>query len=370
MLLSVDDFGCVPDGRYLSHVSIQAGSAQLSAPGGALRQADVGKHIAIPGAVDLVATVSGLLARKDVASASMEAGGCTLTAVLTGADGFFQARVHEGLRITVAGAGPQGASLVSDVSKVIERDDARTRRGGGERRQPGRRPSGPGCIRRSPTCSPRGCPALLRHHLHPLLARRTPISRWPATRGRVLGAEAAGTPGTQRPPRPIQGSATDRAQPRDRTLSRVRPDHGNALHQSRRTRDGSLDGRPVPAAARRTARGTDPPSCIARRASTVISPTARVRIGLVALMLVAAGCGSKGSNESSEGAGGGQSGTLTLGASLSLTGSLAREGQLTKEGYELCKQSVNAKGGVDLGGRKVRLDIKYQDDASQPDTAA
>src|SRR3954452_1132045 len=118
MLLSVDDFGCVPDGRYLSHVSIQAGSAELSAPGGALRQADVGKHIAIPGAVDLVATVSGLLARKDVASASMEAGGSTLTAVLTAADGFFQARVHQGLRITVAGAGPHGAPLVSDVSKV------------------------------------------------------------------------------------------------------------------------------------------------------------------------------------------------------------------------------------------------------------
>jgi hypothetical protein len=118
MLLSVDDFGCVPDGRYLSHVSIQAGSAQLSAPGGALRQADIGKHIAIPGAVDLVATISGLLARKDVASASMEAGGRTLTAVLTAADGFFQARVHKGLRITVAGAGPQGATLVSDVSEV------------------------------------------------------------------------------------------------------------------------------------------------------------------------------------------------------------------------------------------------------------
>jgi hypothetical protein len=118
MLLSVDDFGCVPDGRYLSHVSIQAGSAQLSAPGGGLRQADVGKHIAVPGAVDLVATVSGLLARKDVASASMVAGCRTLTAVLTGADGFFQARVHRGLRITVAGAGPQGAPLVSDVSEM------------------------------------------------------------------------------------------------------------------------------------------------------------------------------------------------------------------------------------------------------------
>src|SRR4051794_41587615 len=104
MLLSVDDFGCVPDGRYLSHVSIQAGSAQLSAPGGGLRQADVDKHIAIPGAVDLVTTISGLLARKDVASASMEAGGRTLTAGLPGAAGFFPAPVYPGPPPTVARA--------------------------------------------------------------------------------------------------------------------------------------------------------------------------------------------------------------------------------------------------------------------------
>ena len=101
----------------------------------------------------------------------------------------------------------------------------------------------------------------------------------------------------------------------------------------------------------------------------MFSRTARVGTGLVAVALVITGCGSKGS--SSGGAGGsGQSGTLTLGASLSLTGSLAREGQLTKEGYELCKQKVNAKGGVDLGDHKVKLDIKYQDDTSKPDTAA
>src|SRR4051812_21609056 len=230
--------------------------------------------------------------------------------------------------------------------------------------------SPPGCIRRSATCSPRGRPALLRHHLHPLLTRRTrsagdPRRARPSARRRG-GRHSRNTATTPTDPRISQGSRPTR----DRTLSRVTPDHGNVPHQARRTRDGPLDGRPVPAAVRRTAGGTDPPSCIARRASTVISPIARVRIGLVALVLVAAGCGSKGSNESSEGAGGGQSSTLTLGASLSLTGSLAREGQLTKEGYELCKQRVNAKGGVDLGGRKVRLDIKYQDDASQPDTAA
>jgi branched-chain amino acid transport system substrate-binding protein len=82
--------------------------------------------------------------------------------------------------------------------------------------------------------------------------------------------------------------------------------------------------------------------------------------------LVVAGCGSKGASDT----GGGESGTVTVGASLSLTGALAREGQLTKEGYQLCAEKVNAKGGVDLGDKLVKLKIKYQDDQSQPDTAA
>lgn len=82
---------------------------------------------------------------------------------------------------------------------------------------------------------------------------------------------------------------------------------------------------------------------------------------------VIAGCGSKGSSSSS---GGGDSDVLKIGAPLSLTGSLAREGQLTKEGYQLCQQKVNAKGGVPVGDKKLKLKIKYQDDKSQPDTAA
>ncbi|MGH3320546.1 MAG: amino acid ABC transporter substrate-binding protein [Streptosporangiaceae bacterium] len=93
-----------------------------------------------------------------------------------------------------------------------------------------------------------------------------------------------------------------------------------------------------------------------------------VAAGCAALLAAAVGCGSKGSGG---GAGGATSGdTLTLGASLSLTGSLAREGQLTKEGYQLCQDKVNAKGGVPVGGKKLKLKLKYQDDKSQPDTAA
>ena len=93
----------------------------------------------------------------------------------------------------------------------------------------------------------------------------------------------------------------------------------------------------------------------------------RVAVASIAActLVTVAGCGSKGASGGSE-----DSDTLTLGASLSLTGALAREGQLTKEGYDLCKQKVNAEGGVDLGDKKVKLDIEYQDDTSLPDVAA
>jgi branched-chain amino acid transport system substrate-binding protein len=84
------------------------------------------------------------------------------------------------------------------------------------------------------------------------------------------------------------------------------------------------------------------------------------------LVLLAAACGSKGAPRTSDTG----SGTLTLGASLSLTGSLAREGLLTKEGYDVCTKVVNAKGGVPVGGKKLTLTIQYQDDTSKPDTAA
>ncbi|MGI9120693.1 MAG: amino acid ABC transporter substrate-binding protein [Acidimicrobiales bacterium] len=88
---------------------------------------------------------------------------------------------------------------------------------------------------------------------------------------------------------------------------------------------------------------------------------------IAASSLLVAGCGSKGEEKV---AGAASSGMLTIGASLSLTGSLAREGQLTQEGYQLCQEKVNAKGGVDIGGKKVKLDIQYQDDTSKPDVAA
>ncbi|MFL5332336.1 MAG: amino acid ABC transporter substrate-binding protein, partial [Geminicoccaceae bacterium] len=86
----------------------------------------------------------------------------------------------------------------------------------------------------------------------------------------------------------------------------------------------------------------------------------------VTCSLAVAACGSKG--EAPSGGAGGD--TLTIGASLSLTGALAREGKLTQEGYQLCQDKVNALGGVPVGGKKLKLAIEYQDDTSKPDTAA
>jgi branched-chain amino acid transport system substrate-binding protein len=93
----------------------------------------------------------------------------------------------------------------------------------------------------------------------------------------------------------------------------------------------------------------------------------RTSVGAVVAMtlLAATGCGSKKAESS-----GGESDNLTLGASLALTGATAKEGTYTKEGYEVCKRVINDKGGVVVGDKTYRLDIKFQDDTSKADVSA
>ncbi len=87
---------------------------------------------------------------------------------------------------------------------------------------------------------------------------------------------------------------------------------------------------------------------------------------VAAMLLVAAGCGSKKPAEVVIPDGG----TLKFGASLALTGATAKEGGLTKEGYDLCKKIVNSKGGIVAGDKRYTLDIDYQDDTSKADVSA
>lgn len=62
--------------------------------------------------------------------------------------------------------------------------------------------------------------------------------------------------------------------------------------------------------------------------------------------------------------------TITIGASLPLTGSVAKEGILTQEGYQFCEEQVNLKSTATIGGKQKKIKILFQDDASKPDKAA
>ncbi|WP_340695061.1 amino acid ABC transporter substrate-binding protein [Hydrogenobacter thermophilus] len=61
---------------------------------------------------------------------------------------------------------------------------------------------------------------------------------------------------------------------------------------------------------------------------------------------------------------------IKFGAAISLTGKLAKEGQLLKRGYEIWKETVNAQGGIKVGGKHYKVDLVYYDDQSDPVTSA
>ena len=62
--------------------------------------------------------------------------------------------------------------------------------------------------------------------------------------------------------------------------------------------------------------------------------------------------------------------TILFGAPLGLTGSLSKESKLTQQGYDLWKETVNAAGGITVGGKQYKIDIKYYDDESKQDKSA
>jgi branched-chain amino acid transport system substrate-binding protein len=88
-------------------------------------------------------------------------------------------------------------------------------------------------------------------------------------------------------------------------------------------------------------------------------------VTVACVLLAAAGCGSKQAPTGPT-----ESGVLTIGASVSLTGATAKEGGYTKEGYEVCQKVINDKGGIVAGNKAYKLDIKYQDDTSKADVSA
>lgn len=107
---------------------------------------------------------------------------------------------------------------------------------------------------------------------------------------------------------------------------------------------------------------------MSRLALRVVSITAIFSLLLVACQPTAAPAGG-----GQPAPGGGQTAeacTITFGAAVSLTGKTAKEGGYIKDGYELYKDEINKAGGFKVGDKMCQIEIKYYDDASDPDTSA
>jgi len=85
---------------------------------------------------------------------------------------------------------------------------------------------------------------------------------------------------------------------------------------------------------------------------------------LAATAVLAAACGTSTSNQPTTGS------TLVFGAAVSLTGAQSKEGGLTKQGYDVWLDWINARGGIVVNNVKHPVQIKYEDDQSDPNLSA
>jgi len=58
--------------------------------------------------------------------------------------------------------------------------------------------------------------------------------------------------------------------------------------------------------------------------------------------------------------------TIVLGTAMSLTGKYAREGKFYVDGYNITVDAINKAGGVKVGGKAYKLELKMYDDQSDP----
>lgn len=87
------------------------------------------------------------------------------------------------------------------------------------------------------------------------------------------------------------------------------------------------------------------------------------------LLLVISGCSAGAGKGDKTAQGSGGEGVILFGAALPLTGDLAPQGKDQKDGYEIWKKLTNDKGGINVGGKKYKVDVKYYDYASDTNTA-
>jgi branched-chain amino acid transport system substrate-binding protein len=62
--------------------------------------------------------------------------------------------------------------------------------------------------------------------------------------------------------------------------------------------------------------------------------------------------------------------TIVFGAAVSLTGKTAKEGEYTRDGYNFFVDKINEMGGISVGGKKYKVEVKYYDDESKSERTA
>jgi branched-chain amino acid transport system substrate-binding protein len=87
---------------------------------------------------------------------------------------------------------------------------------------------------------------------------------------------------------------------------------------------------------------------------------------LVAAALLLAACGTSNNAGTSPSTGA----PIVFGAAVSLTGAQSKEGGLTKQGYDLWLDWINQRGGIVVSNVKHPVQIKYEDDQSDPNLSA
>ncbi len=60
--------------------------------------------------------------------------------------------------------------------------------------------------------------------------------------------------------------------------------------------------------------------------------------------------------------------TIKVGAAVALTGRFSKEGKLVHDGYKIWLEEVN-KQGINVGGKRMKVDMVFYDDESEPQTA-
>jgi branched-chain amino acid transport system substrate-binding protein len=97
-----------------------------------------------------------------------------------------------------------------------------------------------------------------------------------------------------------------------------------------------------------------------------VTNRSRVLFSIALLLPLAASCKPKAKEQAKDAEG---KTSVVIGATLPLTGSEARIGGFFKEGYELAFEEANKAGGIDVGGKKLKVSLSLLDDTSTQATA-